>query len=264
MSLIEINRIWKEYAGKTVLENVSLAVDGNEFVTIVGASGCGKSTFLRILLGEVKADKGTIRLDGKPLASEPTVERGVVFQNYSLFPHLTVLGNVLLSLDLIDSRVVGRTFGSKKSRNTKRALEMLERVGLLRWVDNYPSELSGGMQQRLALAQTLISNPRVLLLDEPFGALDPGIRADMHDLVRQLHRELDLTLFMVTHDLSEGFGLGTRLLVFDKPRVDPHEPDLYGATITFDLPVGHERHMESVVDEMNVKPTLTEKLANAV
>ena len=264
MSLIEIDSIWKEYSGKTILENISLTVDDNEFVTIVGASGCGKTTFLRILLGEVKADKGTIRLDGNPLVSEPTAERGVVFQRYSLFPHLTVLGNVLLSLDLTDARVLARTFGSKKARNKARALEMLDRVGLLRSADNYPSELSGGMQQRLALAQTLIANPRVLLLDEPFGALDPGIRTDMHDLVRQLHRELKLTVFMVTHDLSEGFGLGTRLLVFDKPRVDPHEPDLYGATITFDLPVGHERHIESVVDEMNVKPTQTEKLENAV
>ena len=96
------------------------------------------------------------------------------------------------------------------------------------------------MQQRLALAQTLITAPRILLLDEPFGALDPGIRADMHELVSGLHEELGLTVFMVTHDIAEGFKLGTRLLVFDKPRVDPHQPDYYGATITFDLPVAKD------------------------
>ena len=97
------------------------------------------------------------------------------------------------------------------------------------------------MQQRLALAQTLVTAPRILLLDEPFGALDPGIRADMHDLVARLHEQLALTVFMVTHDIAEGFKLGTRLLVLDKPRIDPHEPDAYGATITFDLPVANDR-----------------------
>ena len=131
---------------------------------------------------------------------------------------------------------------------------MLDRVGLGSAADNYPSELSGGMQQRLALAQTLITEPRILLLDEPFGALDPGIRADMHELVGQLHRDLDLTVFMITHDISEGFALGSRLLVFDKPRVDPHEPDLYGATITFDLPVGERPAKSSIIDSINVKP----------
>ena len=258
MSLIEIRKLWKNYPDKTVLEDVSLSVEDNEFVTIVGASGCGKTTFLRILLGEIKADKGEIKLEGTPLATEPTADRGVVFQRYSLFPHLTALGNVLLSLDFTESRLLGRTLGRKKAANKAIALEMLDRVGLARAAYQYPSELSGGMQQRLALAQTLIARPRILLLDEPFGALDPGIRTDMHTLVRSLHQDLELTVFMVTHDLSEGFSLGTRLLVFDKPRVDPHEPDLYGATITFDLPVGHGRRVESVVNELNVNPNHVE------
>lgn len=252
--VIEIRNVWKRYLDKTVLEKVSLNVEKNEFVTIVGASGCGKTTFLRMLLGEVEPCEGSIRVDGEPLVPEPRADRGVVFQRYSVFPHLTVLENVLLGLELTDSRWLGRTFGRRRAQNASRAHAMLERVSLDRAVHNYPSELSGGMQQRLALAQTLVKAPRILLLDEPFGALDPGYRSDMHELLLDLFGELDLTVFMITHDIAEGFSLGSRLLVFDKPRVDPHNPDLYGATITFDLPVGHHRRLDSIVDTMNVKP----------
>ena len=252
--VIEIHNVWKRYVDKTVLERVSLNVEKNEFITIVGASGCGKTTFLRMLLGEVEPCEGSIRIDGDRLMPEPGADRGVVFQRYSVFPHLTVLENVLLGLELTDSRWLGRTFGRRRAQNLERASEMLERVSLDRAADNYPSELSGGMQQRLALAQTLVKAPRILLLDEPFGALDPGYRSDMHVLLLDLFQELDLTVFMITHDIAEGFSLGSRLLVFDKPRVDPHNPDLYGATITFDLPVGHHRRLDSIMDNMNVKP----------
>lgn len=237
VSLITVRNVWKRYLDKVVLENIRLEVKHTEFVTIVGASGCGKTTFLRMLLGEIAPCEGTIELAGEPLAAEPDVHRGVVFQRYSVFPHLTVLGNVLLGLELRASRILSRTFGAKRADNVAKAERMLDRVGLLPSARAYASTLSGGMQQRLALAQTLVTEPRILLLDEPFGALDPGIRADMHQLVKELHADLALTVFMVTHDIGEGFKLGTRLLVFDKPRQDPHEPDLYGATITFDLPV---------------------------
>lgn len=248
MTLIEMRNVWKRYpasgndragrATKVVLENIHLAVRQREFVTIVGASGCGKTTFLRLLLGEITPCEGVIELAGQPLAAEPDGNRGVVFQRYSVFPHLTVLGNVLLALELRSSRFLGRTFGAKRARNVEQAEQMLERVGLRASAGAYAAQLSGGMQQRLALAQTLVAEPRILLLDEPFAALDPGIRKDMHELVCRLHDQLALTVFMVTHDIAEGFKLGTRLLVFDKPRIDPHEPDCYGATITFDLPVG--------------------------
>ena len=252
MSLVDVRGVWKRYPGKTVLENVRLEVDEHEFVTIVGASGCGKTTFLRLLLGEVEPCQGVIEIAGERLVPEPRADRGVVFQRYSVFPHLTVLGNVLLGLEFAESRALGRTFGRRRAQEVDRAAAMLDRVGLLPSASNYPSALSGGMQQRLALAQTLITEPSILLLDEPFAALDPGIRADMHDLVRQLHRELGLTVFMITHDIAEGFSLGSRLLVFDKPRLDPHEPDLYGATITFDLPVANPPDVESVVDQLDV------------
>ena len=252
--LIEVDGVWKRFPGKTVLENVSLGVGEGEFVTIVGASGCGKTTFLRMLLGDVEPSQGTIALSGRALEREPSADRGVVFQRYSVFPHLTVLDNVLLGLELPSARLAGRTFGARRRRNVALAEAMLARVGLSTSVGDYPSALSGGMQQRLALAQTLVAEPKVLLLDEPFGALDPGIRMDMHELVLELHAELHLTVFMITHDIAEGFKLGSRLLVFDKPRVDPHEPDLYGATITFDLPVGHRRRADSIIDDINVKP----------
>ena len=114
---------------------------------------------------------------------------------------------------------------------------MLKQVGLLGAQDKYPHQLSGGMQQRLALAQALIKQPRILLLDEPFGALDPGIRAEMHVLIRSLWERHKLTIFMITHDLKEGFSLGSRLWVFDKVRHDPQAPEAYGASITYDIPL---------------------------
>ena len=240
--LIRISQLWKSYPGKAVLERINLEVKRNEFITMVGASGCGKTTFFKLLLGEEKPTRGRIFVAGKPLAPEPGKDRGVVFQRYSVFPHLTVLENVLLGLELRRSKLLCRSFGRRRRDEIEECERMLDRVGLLPSANAYPDALSGGMQQRLALSQTLITGPEILLLDEPFGALDPGIRSDMHDLVRELHRELDLTVLMITHDLSEGFGLGTRLLVFDKVRVDPHEPDAYGATITYDMPVTRNRN----------------------
>ncbi|MDB6445780.1 MULTISPECIES: ABC transporter ATP-binding protein [Pseudomonas] len=241
MSFITVNNVWQQYADQVVLERLNLSVAEGEFCTLVGASGCGKSTFLRLLLGQEQASRGQILLDGEPLAGEPDASRGVVFQRYSVFPHLTALDNVALGLELPRSPVLGRLFGSAKRQAREEAARLLDKVGLGQALDKYPAQLSGGMQQRLAIAQALIMRPRVLLLDEPFGALDPGIRKDMHALLLALWRETRLTVFMVTHDLSEGFSLGTRLLVFDKVRVDPHAPGAYGARITYDIPLNSDR-----------------------
>lgn len=237
MSLLELRNVWKSYGPQVVLERLDARVSEGEFVTIVGASGCGKTTFLKLLLGTEDASRGALLLDGRPVPAEPGPDRGIVFQRYSVFPHLDVLGNVMLGLELGRSPRFGRLFGAARRDARAEALAMLDQVGLAAVAGRYPHALSGGMQQRLALAQALIRRPRVLLLDEPFGALDPGIRADVHVLVQRLWREHALTVFMITHDLREAFALGSRLWVFDRTRHDPQAPEAYGARITYDIPL---------------------------
>lgn len=243
--MIEVRNVWKKYGDQVVLERLNLSIAEGEFCSMVGASGCGKSTFLRLLLGQERATRGEILLDGQPLPAEPDEHRGVVFQRYSVFEHLSVVRNVLLGLELPQAKFTGRLFGARRRAALDEAVAMLERVGLGSSLDKYPQQLSGGMQQRLAIAQALVMKPRVLLLDEPFGALDPGIRRDMHELLLGLWRESKLTIFMVTHDLKEGFTLGSRVLVFDKVRVDPHAPGAYGARITYNIPLDHSRDSAS-------------------
>ena len=241
MSFIQVKNVWQEYGDQVVLERLNLIVREGEFCTLVGASGCGKSTFLRLLLGQERPSKGEILLAGQPLPGEPDASRGVVFQRYSVFPHLSVLDNFAIGLELPRAPILGRLFGAAKREAREQAAVILQKVGLGHALDKYPSQLSGGMQQRLAIAQALIMKPRVLLLDEPFGALDPGIRKDMHALLLELWHATGLTVFMVTHDLSEGFSLGTRLLVFDKTRIDPHATGAFGARITYDIPLNTDR-----------------------
>lgn len=236
-AFIELNRLSKHYRDNVVLENLSCTVAEGEFVTLVGASGCGKSTFLKMLLGTESPTSGELLMAGKPIEQEPSPERGIVFQKYSVFPHLNVRENVALGLEFAASRWLGRLFGTRRQAALAQAEELLGAVGLEHALEKFPHELSGGMQQRLALAQALIKKPKILLLDEPFGALDPGIRKDMHELVLGLWRQYRLTVFMVTHDIHEGFHLGTRLWVFDKVRHDPHAPNRFGSTITYDLPL---------------------------
>jgi len=240
MSFIEFNNLWKSYGDHIIFEKINKNVNEGDFITVVGASGCGKTSFLKLLLGTESPSRGTITLEGKPIVAEPSPDRGIVFQRYSVFPHLTVLENVILSRELEQSHFIGKLFGKKRTEAIKEALTMLDLVGLSAAQNKYPHQLSGGMQQRLAIAQSLLKRPRILLLDEPFGALDPGIRSDMHQLVLDLWREYKLTIFMITHDIKEGFYLGTRLWVFDKVRNDPHSPNAYGAQITYDLPVGED------------------------
>ena len=238
MSFIAVRHLWKEYGDLVVLENLNLDVAQGEFCTLVGTSGCGKSTFLKMLLGQEQATRGSMTLEGEPFPAEPDRNRGIVFQRYSVFPHLSVRQNVLMALELEQSPLLGKLFGKARAEALEKASAMLESVGLGGAADKWPHELSGGMQQRLAIAQSFLMRPRVLLLDEPFGALDPGIRGDMHELLLKLWKETGTTIFMVTHDLQEGFHLGTRLLVFDKVRRDPQDPEAFGATITYDLPIG--------------------------
>jgi NitT/TauT family transport system ATP-binding protein len=236
-ALLALGDVWVEYGDKIVLERLDLSIGAGSFVSVVGPSGAGKSTLLRLILGQEAPTRGTIRLDGRPLAPACGPDRGVVFQRYSVFPHLSVLGNVLFGLECAAAPFTGRLFGARRRAAVDTAVEMLTAVGLEHSLRAYPAQLSGGMQQRLALAQALVKHPRILLLDEPFGALDPRTRTGMHGLVTRLWRERSLTVLMVTHDIPEAFKLGTRVLVLDKARADPHAPDRYGSTVAIDLPL---------------------------
>jgi len=233
MSFVTVEDVFQSYDNRPILERVSVSVEEGEFISIVGASGCGKSTFLRLLLAQERPMRGEIRIADAPPAQEPGLDRGVVFQKYSVFPHMTVRENVVAG-ECLRSRW-GKFVGAAAKAARARADETLARIGLDHVSDNYPATLSGGMQQRLAIGQALAAKPRVLLLDEPFGALDPGTRLSMHDFLQDLRAETGMTVFMVTHDLEEAFKLGDRVLTFDKPRWDPHDPNLFGATITYDF-----------------------------
>ncbi len=236
-TLLSFRDVWVEYGDRIIIEKLNLDIEEGAFVSIVGPSGAGKSSFLRLILGQEGPSRGVITLDGIALAPECGPDRGVVFQRYSVFPHLTVLRNTVFGLECAKAPLLGRLFGSTRRAAEAEATEMLNAVGLGHSLDLYPAQMSGGMQQRLAIAQALVKRPRVLLLDEPFGALDPGIRADMHALIRRLWREYSLTIVMVTHDIREAFTLGTRVLALDKRRHDPHAPHRYGATVVYDLPM---------------------------
>lgn len=233
MSFVTAENVFQSYGNRPILERVNVTVDEGEFIAIVGASGCGKSTFLRLLLAQERPTRGEIRIAGAEPAVEPGLDRGVVFQRYSVFPHMTIRENIVAGESF--RRPWGRFFGAERRAAQERADATLARIGLDHVAGAYPATLSGGMQQRLAIGQALAARPRILLLDEPFGALDPGTRLAMHDFLKELRAETGMTVFMVTHDLSEGFKLGDRVLVFDKPRWDPMAPNAYGATITYDF-----------------------------
>jgi NitT/TauT family transport system ATP-binding protein len=244
MSAIRFDDVWKEYGDHIVLERITMEVEPRAFIALVGPSGCGKTTLLRMLLGEEQPSRGRILVDGKPLPAEPDADRGVVFQRYSVFPHLTVLQNVMLGRELRDAKFTARLFGAARCAAADDAMKLLAEVGLAGQENKYPSALSGGMQQRLALAQAIMRGPKILLLDEPFGALDPGIRADIHVLMKRLWNETHLTVVMVTHDLSEAFGLATRVIALERSRNRPEERERYGATVSRDLEIFPRRSAE--------------------
>ncbi|MDR3436747.1 ABC transporter ATP-binding protein [Telmatospirillum sp.] len=254
MSTLSVRNVWMEYADQVVLERVNLEIPSGEFCALVGPSGCGKTTFLRLLLSMERPTRGTILLDDAPLSAEPGPGRGVVFQKYSAFPHLTVSENVILGLEFAGSPVLGKLFGARRRAALDQAETILASVGLSGARDKYPAELSGGMQQRLAIAQTLVRKPKVLLMDEPFGALDVGTKAQMYELILALWREVRMTVFMVTHDLKEGFSLATRVLAFDKVRLDPDAPGAYGATVTFNLPLDEKAERADIVAKLPFAP----------
>jgi NitT/TauT family transport system ATP-binding protein len=215
MSSIRIAQLGKEFhSRKQVIEalrGINLDICDNEFVTFVGASGCGKSTLLRIIAGLESHSSGLLEMDGQAIDG-PGRERAMVFQHYSLYPWLTVMQNVKFSRQLKVVADTVRHDGDIEAASG-RAEALLRLMGLEAFADAYPSQLSGGMQQRVAIARALMSRPDVLLMDEPFGALDAQTREVMHDLIRHVHRLEKTTIIFVTHDVEEAIYLGTRIVL---------------------------------------------------
>jgi len=188
---------------RTVFDGVSLDIHRREFITVIGPSGCGKSTFIRIIAGLDECSGGVALLDGKDIG-EPGPDRGMVFQGYTLFPWLTVKRNVMFGLEMR---------GKGKFTAESEARQWLDMVGLSKFEESYPHELSGGMKQRVAIARALANEPRILIMDEPFGALDAQTRAQMQSYLLQIWRKVDITILFITHDLEEAAYLSDRILV---------------------------------------------------
>lgn len=221
-----------EGAGKTfgdgersivALQDVNLTIGSNEFVTFVGASGCGKSTLLRCIGGLETLSSGSIRVDGVPV-SGPGVDRAMVFQHYSLYPWLTVMDNIKFSRLLQVNRE--DITSADVEAASGRADALLDLMGLTHVRDAYPNQLSGGMQQRVAIARALLPRPQILLMDEPFGALDAQTREVMHDLILHVSKLEKSTIVFVTHDVEEAIYLGQRIvLMAPRPgRIDSIHP----------------------------------------
>jgi len=219
-TVLRLDDVYQRYGTKVVLDNLDLAVKVGELCTLVGPSGAGKSTLLRLILGQEFPSDGRLTIAGAP-AGFPDMHRGIVFQRYSLFPHLTVVENVALGKTL-PAGWLQRWRNRTAIRDE--AMHYLERVRLAEHAAKYPHELSGGMQQRVAIAQSLITRPSVLLMDEPFGALDPDTREEMQVFLLELWDEQRMTIFFVTHDLQEALFLGTRVLVLSQYYTDDRGP----------------------------------------
>ena len=223
--ILTMENVYKSYPvrggeDKLVLNNINLSVSRGSFISVVGPTGCGKSTMFRLLLGEEGPTRGLVTVNGCRV-TKPDRNRGVVFQKYSLFPHLNVIENISYGLELEEFTIAGRylnpiKYKTKKKEYREQARSYLESVGLAESANKFPTELSGGMRQRVAIAQALIMNPEILFMDEPFGALDEGTRLDMQLFLLQLWDKTNMTLFFVTHDLEEAIFMGTRVIVLSQ------------------------------------------------
>lgn len=228
-TLVSFRHVHKSWQQVTALQNFSLDIAAGELVVLVGSSGCGKSTLLRMLIGLEPVTQGEIRVNGEQVRGVGK-ERGIVFQEPRLFPWLTVIDNVMLGLA-----------DEKLSRGVKRqrALAMLERVQLQEFAHALPSRLSGGMAQRVAIARGLIARPQILMLDEPFGALDALTRHTLQQELLHIHRRTGTTTLLVTHDVEEAVALADRVVVLS-PR-----PGRIREVVTLALPHPRQRDDES-------------------
>lgn len=244
-NLLHIEDLYKRYGDNLVLDNIDLSVSEGELCTVVGPSGCGKSTLLRLILGQERPTSGEILLNGSPIGFS-NVNRGIVYQKYSLIPNLNVLDNVLLGKRLGKNKSL---WNANKKEIIEEGMHYLERAKLANAFKKYPHELSGGMQQRVAVMQALIMKPMVLLMDEPFGALDPGTREDVQLFLLELWQESKMTIFFVTHDLEEAVFLGSRLLVVSQYYSDDRKLEEHGSKIVADHHIGHLEDIEASINE---------------
>ncbi len=199
-----VGKVFDSHQGPvTALKNLNFKTHRREFVCVIGPSGCGKSTLIRILAGLETHTSGQVLLDGQPV-NGPGKDRGMVFQGYTLFPWLTVKKNVMFGLEMNNTG---------KNEAEAQARQWLELVGLAKFAEAYPHQLSGGMKQRVAIARALANQPRILLMDEPFGALDAQSRAKMQAHLLEIWRNIDITILFITHDLDEAIYLADRILV---------------------------------------------------
>jgi NitT/TauT family transport system ATP-binding protein len=245
LEISDLCRTFQTDAGMvTALDRVSFKAYRRELVCLIGASGCGKSTLIRIVAGLDLPTSGRVLLDGHEVLG-PSRDRGMVFQGYTLFPWRTVLENVMFGME------VG---GRPRKETEANAREWIELVGLSRFATAYPHQLSGGMKQRVAIARALANHPRVLLMDEPFGALDAQTRAQMQSYLLQIWRQVDITILFVTHDLDEAIYLADRVVVLgshpgriidvvEVPVPRPRDPSQ-----TLSLPfLAAKRHLEGLI-----------------
>jgi ABC-type nitrate/sulfonate/bicarbonate transport system ATPase subunit len=245
MDILAVAGVSKTFPGGTVaLQATDLAVQENDFITILGPSGCGKSTLLRMVAGLDTPTTGTIELDGRAVLG-PGADRGMVFQSYTLFPWLTVQQNVCFGL---------REKGMPQAQQDEIAQRFIAQVGLKGFENHFPKQLSGGMQQRTALARALANNPRILLMDEPFGALDHQTRELMQELLLGIWEQERKTVLFVTHDIDEAIFMANRVVVMSaRP-----------GRIKCDLPVplAHPRHysMKTTAAFSELKARLTEEI----
>ncbi|WP_019939373.1 ABC transporter ATP-binding protein [Bordetella sp. FB-8] len=246
LSVQNVTRVFESKRGQATqaLQPIDLIVTENDFVTILGPSGCGKSTLLRIVAGLDFPSTGRVLLDSKPVEG-PGADRGMVFQSYTLFPWLTIEENIRFGL---------RERGLGPAEQKERSDDFIAKVGLRGFEQHYPKQLSGGMQQRTAIARALANDPRILLLDEPFGALDNQTRVLMQELLLGIWESAQKTVIFVTHDIDEAIFMASRVVVFSA------RPGRIKADIPVDFPHPRSYTLKTSPDFMDIKARLTEEI----
>jgi NitT/TauT family transport system ATP-binding protein len=256
---LHLDKVLKVYVGsdgpKTILDRIDLQVTKGEFVTLVGPSGCGKSTLLRLILGQEEPTSGALLLDGEPIGY-PDPTRGIVYQQYSLFPNLTVIENIMEGHRLSLPRAEWRR---RKAEIRDKAEAYLRTAQLQEHLNKWPHELSGGQRQRAAVLQALMADPKLLLMDEPFGALDAGSRERMQVFLLEQWERTGQTIIFVTHDLEEAVFIGTRVLVLSPYYADDRtDPAARGARVVGDVAVGEKGQATST--QAKLDPRFTETI----